>query len=44
MIGLFGFLAESAIKGSVPFGPSLPAYTGEIMAPFSENVLPHYGI
>jgi len=34
MIGIFGFLAEQKVPGSVPFGPHLPAYSGEIMAPF----------
>merc|ERR1719183_1025733 len=35
MIGLMAFLAESKVPGSVPFGPSLPTYTGEVMAPFA---------
>jgi len=34
MIGIFGFLAENKIPGSVPFGPHLPTYAGEIMQPF----------
>jgi len=34
MIGIFGFLCEAKIPGSVPFGPQLPSYTGEVMAPF----------
>ena len=37
MIGLFGLLSESVVPGSVPFGPHLPAYSGEVMAPLSEN-------
>ena len=34
MIGLFGLLSESVVPGSVPFGPKVEAYSGEIMAPF----------
>jgi len=34
MIGIFGFLSEQAVPGSVPFGPSLPAYSGDVMIPF----------
>ena len=34
MIGIMGFLSEQVIPGSVPLGPHLKAYTGEIMAPF----------
>ena len=34
MIGLMGLLAESRVPGSVPFGPKVEAYAGEIMAPF----------
>jgi len=34
MIGLMAFLAESKVPGSVPFGPPLPTYSGEVMAPF----------
>ena len=38
MIGLFGFLSESAIPGSVPLLKGLvPAYGGEVMAPFSAS-------
>merc|ERR1719263_2705413 len=39
MIGLFGFLAESAVPGSVPGLSSvgLKAYSGNIMAPFDAN-------
>ena len=33
MIGIMGFVAESKVPGSVPFGPHLPAYSGEVMAP-----------
>ena len=39
MIGLFGFLSESAVPGSVPglANVNIPAYTGDIMAPFDAN-------
>ena len=39
MIGLFGFLAESKVPGSVPglTGIGLKPYAGEIMAPFDAN-------
>merc|ERR1712072_1070352 len=37
MIGLMGFLAESKVAGSVPFGPTLPPYDGEVMAPFADK-------
>jgi len=35
MIGLMAFIAESKVPGAVPFGPPLPAYSGEVMAPFA---------
>ena len=36
MIGLFGFLAESKVPGSVPFLDQFdfPAYAGNVMVPF----------
>ena len=39
MIGLFGFLAESKVPGSVPFLTQFgfPQYTGDVMAPFETN-------
>ena len=37
MIGLMGFLAESKVPGSVPFGPPLPTYSGEVMAPWGPS-------
>uniref|UniRef100_A0A7S2B6W3 Chlorophyll a-b binding protein, chloroplastic n=1 Tax=Haptolina brevifila TaxID=156173 RepID=A0A7S2B6W3_9EUKA len=37
MIGIFGFLAENKVPGSVPFGPHLAAYSGNVMAPFEMN-------
>jgi len=41
MIGIFGFLSEQCVTGSVPLlrGANLPHYDGQIMAPFSQNVL-----
>jgi hypothetical protein len=38
MIGIMGFLAESKLPGSVPFGPHLPTYAGEVMAPLSSPI------
>lgn len=38
MIGLFGFLSESKVPGSVPFLKGLiPAYAGDYMAPFGAD-------
>jgi len=34
MIGIIGMLSEQVVPGSVPLGPHLKQYTGEIMAPF----------
>merc|ERR1719198_2211978 len=34
MIGIMAFLAEQKIPGSVPWGPHLKPYAGEVMAPF----------
>jgi len=34
MIGIIGFLSEAKVPGSVPFGPHLSTYGGEVMAPF----------
>jgi len=40
MLGIFGFLSEQTIPGSVPvLGGIVQPYSGEVMAPFSENVL-----
>jgi len=33
MIGIIAFLSEQKIPGSVPFGPALKPYAGEVMAP-----------
>ena len=41
MIGIFGFLSEGKMEGSVPaLKGIIPAYAGEPMAPFSESILP----
>lgn len=32
-IGIIAFLSEQAVPGSVPFGPALKPYAGEVMAP-----------
>lgn len=38
MIGLFGFVSEAKIPGSVPFLKGvIPAYSGDFMAPFEGN-------
>ena len=37
MIGIFGFISEATVPGSVPFGPHLPTYSGDVMAPFASN-------
>ncbi|KAH8060620.1 chlorophyll A-B binding protein [Aureococcus anophagefferens] len=37
MLGLFGFLAESKVPGSVPALSFIPAYDGDYMAPFAAN-------
>merc|ERR1712113_133936 len=40
MLGMMGFVAESKVPGSVPVLKGLvPAYSGEIMAPFSAGVV-----
>jgi len=40
MLGIFGFLSEQTIPGSVPvLGGIVKPYAGEVMAPFGENVL-----
>ena len=42
MLGIFGFLAESKIEGSVPLLKGLiPAYSGEYMAPMAKSLFPH---
>ena len=38
MIGIFGFLAESKVTGSVPaLAGKIPHYDGDYMAPFASN-------
>ena len=38
MIGLFGFVAEAQVPGSVPFLKGVIApYAGDVMAPLTEN-------
>jgi len=40
MLGIFGFLSEQTIPGSVPaLSGIVQPYSGEVMAPFSENML-----
>merc|ERR1712071_471903 len=40
MIGIFGFLSEQVVPGSVPaLGGIVQPYDGEIMAPFTTNVI-----
>merc|ERR1719373_163313 len=39
MLGIFGFLAEAKIPGSVPvLGDIVKPYSGEVMAPFTQNI------
>jgi len=39
MLGIMGFVSESAVPGSVPLLKGvLPAYSGEVMAPFASNI------
>jgi hypothetical protein len=40
MLGIFGFLSEQTIPGSVPLLSGIvQPYSGEVMAPFTENFL-----
>merc|ERR1719463_335989 len=42
MLGIFGFLAEAKIPGSVPaLGGIIPSYDGEVMAPLTKSILPN---
>jgi len=42
MLGMFGFLCEAKIEGSVPaLKGIIPAYAGDFMAPMSHSILPH---
>ena len=39
MIGLFGFLSEGKVPGSVPLLKGvIPGYAGEVMAPFTTDI------
>jgi len=45
MLGLFGFLCEATIPGSVPsLSGIIPAYDGQVMAPFTANMLQGGGL
>jgi len=42
MLGMFGFLSESKIEGSVPFLKGvIPQYDGDYMIPFSGSIFTH---
>eukprot|EP00542_Grammatophora_oceanica_P021198 CAMPEP_0194035934 /NCGR_PEP_ID=MMETSP0009_2-20130614/8336_1 /TAXON_ID=210454 /ORGANISM="Grammatophora oceanica, Strain CCMP 410" /LENGTH=253 /DNA_ID=CAMNT_0038677503 /DNA_START=33 /DNA_END=794 /DNA_ORIENTATION=- len=42
MIGIFGFVSEAQVPGSVPaLKGIIPEYSGDVMAPFSTSILPH---
>ena len=41
MLGIFGFLCEQTIPGSVPaLKGVVPPYDGEVMAPFAKSLFP----
>eukprot|EP00536_Pseudo-nitzschia_multiseries_P000550 jgi/Psemu1/321664/estExt_fgenesh1_pg.C_70006 len=41
MLGIFGFLSEGKVEGSVPLLKGIiPHYAGEPMAPFTDSILP----
>lgn len=43
MLGIFGFLSEQKITGSVPLLKGVvPHYDGEVMAPLAKSILPHF--
>eukprot|EP00548_Thalassiothrix_antarctica_P000984 CAMPEP_0194129474 /NCGR_PEP_ID=MMETSP0152-20130528/681_1 /TAXON_ID=1049557 /ORGANISM="Thalassiothrix antarctica, Strain L6-D1" /LENGTH=249 /DNA_ID=CAMNT_0038823665 /DNA_START=41 /DNA_END=790 /DNA_ORIENTATION=- len=43
MLGIFGFISEGKIEGSVPVLKGIiPPYTGEIMAPLTKSILPFH--
>jgi len=45
MLGIFGFLSEAKIEGSVPaLKGIIPAYDGEFMAPLAKSILPTIGL
>lgn len=44
MIGLFGFVSEAQVPGSVPLLKGvIPSYAGDVMQPFTENIFTTYG-
>ena len=44
MIGLFGFIAEGQVPGSVPFLKGIiPFYDGDVMQPFVKSVFTYTG-
>jgi len=45
MLGIFGFLCEQTIPGSVPaLKGVVPPYDGEVMAPFAKSLFPSIGL
>lgn len=45
MLGIFGFLCEQTIPGSVPaLSGIVQPYSGEVMAPFAKSILPTLGL
>jgi len=43
MLGIFGFLCEAKIEGSVPsLKGIIPHYDGEVMAPFAKSLFPEF--
>ena len=42
MLGIFGFISEGAVEGSVPaLKGIIPHYDGNFMAPFATSIIPH---
>ncbi len=45
MLGIFGFLCEQTIPGSVPaLSGVVQPYSGEVMAPLAKSILPAVGL
>jgi len=45
MLGIFGFLSEQKIEGSVPALKGIVShYDGEVMAPLAKSILPHISL
>ena len=45
MLGIFGFLCEQTIPGSVPALKGIVmSYDGEVMAPLAKSILPSVGL